>query len=92
MKVRKLLTLVASLAPHDLEGQSLRQRRFDPARVDHISFAGPFVHVLLTRGDTGESIEAAVPREQSREMALKPAEDVYLRARVARLFADDYSI
>jgi sulfate/thiosulfate transport system ATP-binding protein len=83
---------VAFVRPHDLEvsrsgnGDSIR------ARVDHVSFAGPFVHVQLTRRDTGESIEAAVPREQSRELALKPADEVYLKARTARLFSDDYSI
>ena len=83
---------VAFVRPHDLEVSRCGNGDSIVARVDHISFAGPFVHVQLTRRDTGESIEAAVPREQSREMALKPAEEVYLRARAARVFPDDYSI
>jgi hypothetical protein len=52
----------------------------------------PFVHIRLTRRDTGESIEAAIPRERSREMELKRLDEVDLRARTARLFGGDYSI
>jgi sulfate transport system ATP-binding protein len=83
---------VAFVRPHDLEVSRSGNGDSILARVDHVSFAGPFVHVSLTRRDTGESIEAAVPREQSRELALRPADEVYLKARSARLFADDYSI
>jgi sulfate transport system ATP-binding protein len=83
---------VAMVRPHDLEVSRSGNGDSIAARVDHISFAGPFVHVQLTRRDTGETIEAAIPRDQSKEMALKPADEVYLRARTARLFADDYSI
>jgi sulfate transport system ATP-binding protein len=58
---------VAYVRPHDVEiardgnGDTIR------ARVDHVSFAGPFVHVQMIRGDTREPIEAAVSREQYRE-------------------------
>jgi sulfate transport system ATP-binding protein len=83
---------VAMVRPHDLEVSRCGNGDSITARVDHISFAGPFVHVQLTRRDTGETIEAAIPRDQSKEMALKPLDEVYLKARTARLFADDYSI
>ena len=83
---------VAFVRPHDLEVSRSGNGDSIVARVDHVSFAGPFVHVQLTRRDTGESIEAAVPRMLSRELALKPSDEVYLKARSARLFVDDYSI
>ena len=83
---------VAMVRPHDVEVSRSGNGDSITARVDHISFAGPFVHVQLTRRDTGETIEAAIPRDQSKEMALKPLDEVYLKARTARLFADDYSI
>jgi sulfate transport system ATP-binding protein len=83
---------VAFIRPHDLEVSRSGNGNSIAARVDHISFAGPFVRVQLTRRDTGEAIEATVPRERSREMKLKPSDEVYLRARAVRLFADDYSI
>jgi sulfate transport system ATP-binding protein len=83
---------VAFVRPHDLEVSRSGNGDSIVARVDHISFAGQFVHVQLTRRDTGEPIEAALPRELSRQMALKPADEVYLRARAVRLFSGDYSI
>jgi sulfate transport system ATP-binding protein len=62
------------------------------ARINHVSFAGPFVRVYLTRQDNGDAIEAAIPREPYRELGLKPADAVHLSARNARLLGDDYSI
>ena len=62
------------------------------AWINHVSFAGPFVEVYMTRQDNGQPIEAAIPRERYRELALKPADAVHLSARYARFFADDYSI
>jgi sulfate transport system ATP-binding protein len=80
--------------PHDVE--ILRGPGEDgdaiPARVDHVGVAGPFVQVQLTRGDNHEIIEAAIPRERQRELALKPGEAVYVRLRNARMFIEDYSI
>jgi sulfate transport system ATP-binding protein len=91
--VRDGSAAVAYVRPHDVEiardgnGDTIR------ARVDHVSFAGPFVHVQMIRGDTREPIEAAVSREQYRELALKTGEEVHLKLRNARVFAgDDYSI
>jgi sulfate/thiosulfate transport system ATP-binding protein len=88
---------VAFVRPHDVEvareadgGDAIL------AHVDHISFAGPFVHVQLTRRDNGQPVEAAVPRERYRALGLKAKEDVYVRFRNARVFAEqfaeDYSI
>ena len=85
---------VAYVRPHDVEvfRETDGQGEAIQARVDHISYAGPFVHVLLTRRDDGATIEATLPRERHRELALKSADEVFVRLRNPRVFADDYSI
>ena len=83
---------VAYVRPHDVEVAREGNGDTIAARVDHVSFAGPFVQVQLTRADTHEAIEAAITRERYRELALKSGEPVHLRFRNARVFADDYSI
>jgi sulfate/thiosulfate transport system ATP-binding protein len=83
---------VAYVRPHDLEVARSGNGDSILARINHVSFAGPFVQVYMTRQDNGEPIEAAIPRERYRELALKPADAVHLSARHARLFSDDYSI
>ena len=80
------------LRPHDPEVNRCGNGDSILARVDHISFAGPFVRVQFTRRDTGEVIEAAIPREQWREMGSKPATEVYLRAWPAKLSSEIDSI
>ncbi|MDB5354964.1 MAG: sulfate transport system permease protein 1 [Phycisphaerales bacterium] len=82
---------VAFVRPHDVEVARHANGSSIPARVDHISFVGPFVHVLLIPKD-GEPIEAALPRERWRELNLQPADEVFVEIRSARVFADDYSI
>ena len=93
---------VVYVRPHDVEvTRDAAARSDDDARgvadaiaayVDHISYAGPFVHVQLVRGDTKETVEAALTRERYRELALKAGEEVYVRFRNARMFVEDYSI
>ena len=62
------------------------------AWIHHVSFAGPFVQVQLTRADSQEPLEAALTRERYRELALKVGDAVYVRFRNARMFVEDYSI
>jgi sulfate transport system ATP-binding protein len=83
---------VALVRPHDLEVARTGDGDSVLARIRHVSFAGPFVQVFMTRQDNGEPLEAAVPRDRYRQLDLRPNEAVHLTARVARLFADDYSI
>ena len=84
---------VAYVRPHDVEVAREADGGDDTilARVDHISFAGPFVHVQLTRRDNGQPVEAAVPRERYRALGLKAKEDVYVKFRNARVFAEQYA-
>ena len=83
---------VAYVRPHDVEVSREGNGESILARVDHVSFAGPFVHVQMTRRDSGEAIEAAITRDRWRELGLKNSEEVYVKLRNARVFADDYSI
>jgi sulfate transport system ATP-binding protein len=84
---------VAYVRPHDVEVARTTNGNGDgmKARIDQINFAGPFVYLLLSRDD-GAPVEAAVPRERFRELALRPAEEVYITFRNARVFSEDYSI
>jgi len=83
---------VVYVRPHDVDVAREDGDDAIAARVDHISFAGPFVQVQLTRGDSQEIIEAAITRERYRELGLKSGEPVYIRFRNARMFVEDYSI
>jgi sulfate transport system ATP-binding protein len=83
---------VVYVRPHDVDVARDDGQDAIAARVDHISFAGPFVQVQLTRSDSLETIEAAITRERYRELALKSGEPVYLRFKNARMFVEDYSI
>src|SRR3712207_8008347 len=82
---------VAYVRPHDVEVSREGNGESIPARVNHVSFAGPFVHVQMTRHDNGEAVEAAITRERDRELALKGSEEVYVKLRNARGLADDRS-
>ncbi len=84
---------VVYVRPHDVEiAREAEAGDAIAARVDHISFAGPFVQVQLTRGDNHDIIEAAITRERYKELELKSGEAVFLRFRNARMFVEDYSI
>jgi sulfate transport system ATP-binding protein len=84
---------VVYVRPHDVEvAREAANGDAIPARVDHVSFAGPFVQVQLTRADSQESLEAALTRERYRELSLKVGDAVYVRFRNARMFVEDYSI
>jgi sulfate/thiosulfate transport system ATP-binding protein len=83
---------VAYVRPHDLEVARTGNGDSILARINHVSFAGPFVQVYMTRQDTGDPIEAALSRERYQDLALQPSDAVHLTARSARVFPDDYSI
>ena len=62
------------------------------AIVRHIHPVGPIVRVELERGDTFATLEAELPAERFRELALQAGETVYVRARKLRVFVEDYQI
>jgi sulfate transport system ATP-binding protein len=60
-----------------------------PAKIDHIRFAGPHVHVHLTHRETGAAIEAALPRDRCAALGLKPGDQVYAVLRNVCVFGED---
>jgi sulfate transport system ATP-binding protein len=83
---------VAYVRPHEVELSITPAEGAMPATVDHVSFAGPFVHVYLNRTDGGDPIEAAVLREAFRDLNLKAGDRAYVKVRNARVFVEDHSI
>ncbi len=83
---------VAYVRPHDVELQRIANGTTIAARVDHISFAGPSVHVQLRRSDTGEPIEASLTRDRYRALGIQTGEEVHAKLHNPRVFGEDYSI
>ena len=81
---------VTFVRPHDVE---ISRENFDglgiAAAINHIAFAGSLVNVELTRLDNGESVDAALPARDFKDLGLKPEDQVFLRLRNATSFAED---
>jgi sulfate transport system ATP-binding protein len=82
---------IAYVRPHDVEVARSGNGDAIKVRIDQINFAGPVVYLLLHRHD-GDPVEAAVPRDRFRELALRQSEEVFITFRNARVFSEDYSI
>ena len=78
--------------PHDVEILRHANGSTFPARIDHISFAGPVVNVTLRRSDDGAAIEAALTRDRYKELSLRQDDAVHVRFKHAVTFENDYSI
>ncbi len=63
-----------------------------PAEIVFIQGAGPLPRVELKRLDTGETVQAELPRERYRELGLKIGEQVFIRPTNMRVFVPDYQI
>lgn len=59
--------------------------------IQHISAAGATVRIEVRR-ESGEIVEAELPREKFQAMGLSRGQDVYLSVRDSAVFVDDYSI
>ena len=84
---------VTFVRPHDIE---IRRENFDgsgiAARINHIGFAGSSVNVELARIDNETVVDAALPAQAYKDLALKPEDEVFIRLRNTRSFDEDYSI
>lgn len=70
---------VALVRPHDVSVSRERDERHAiAAQVAHISALGPLVHVELERGDGTGAVEAHLPRDRARQLALTPGDQVFL--------------
>jgi sulfate transport system ATP-binding protein len=78
---------VAYVRPHNI--QLTRSKNGKPVlevKVRHIHAAGPTARVELERVDTGEELEAEVPRIEEQHLALKVGETAFASLREARVF------
>jgi sulfate transport system ATP-binding protein len=80
---------VAYVRPHDIEVFTGRVMSGMAATVRYISAAGPLAKVEVAAGSDGRLIEAELSRPQLHHLALEIGQQVYIRARKARVFVLD---
>ena len=73
--------------PHEIDVLRERAEGAIPAKVEHIAPRGAVVRVALSAEGANGTVEAELTRERSRDLALAPGEDVYVRPRALRAFA-----
>jgi sulfate transport system ATP-binding protein len=81
------VTAVAYVRPHNI--QLARFKNGQPVievRVRHIHAAGPTARVELQRTDTGEELEAELPRREEQALALQVGDTAFASLRAARVF------
>jgi sulfate/thiosulfate transport system ATP-binding protein len=84
---------VTFVRPHDVE---ISRENFDgsgiAATIKHIAIAGSLVNVELTRVDNDESVDAALPQHDYKDLGLKPSDRVFFRLRNATSFEEDIAL
>jgi sulfate transport system ATP-binding protein len=85
---------VAYVRPHDLEVSRVADGALASGVVEHIYAVGPVVRLEVVRGDTGETLEAVLSKDQFRELALLPGETVFVKPKKVSVFLNggDYQI
>ena len=84
---------VAYVRPHDVEIVPAHSAvDAEPAVVRSIHAAGPVARVTCARVRGDEVIEAELPRQRLKELELAAGDEVRLRMRRARRFAEDFAI
>jgi sulfate transport system ATP-binding protein len=82
---------VAYVRPHDIELLRAPSPQSLPAKVEHVRAVGPVVRLELAL-ENGDPVEAELSREAYEGDRYAAGELVHIRPRVARVFADDFSI
>jgi sulfate transport system ATP-binding protein len=77
--------------PHEIEVLRETGEGAIPAKVQHIAPRGAVVRVELSAEATNGTLEVDLTRERSRELALAPGQDVYVRPRALKAFANSGS-
>jgi sulfate transport system ATP-binding protein len=86
-------TGVGYTRPHEIDVARERGGEQDvEAELVDFSGIGPIVRLELRRLDTGDVIEAEIPRSRYHELAPRQGEHFYLRARQVTVFPPDYVI
>ena len=79
--------------PHDIEVFTTNEGGgLMPATVRYLHAVGPIVRIELRRQETGEVIEAEVPKMRYHELNPKVGQTVYIRPRNLKIYVEDYSI
>ncbi|WP_269531155.1 sulfate/molybdate ABC transporter ATP-binding protein [Chitinimonas sp. BJYL2] len=82
---------VAYVRPHDIEILRERAPQTLSAKVDHVRAIGSIVRLELSL-ENGDPVEAELSREAYANQRFASGENVYIRPRSARVFAEDYAI
>jgi sulfate transport system ATP-binding protein len=78
---------IAYVRPHDIDIARQADSQYTiPAQVVHVNPAGPVVRIELLRTDTGETLDAEMPKERYKSVLIQPRETVYLRIQNPRWF------
>ena len=76
--------------PHEME---ITRERYGSdaisASIVRIQSVGPNIKLKLKRADSGQFLEAEIPREQQREMDLTIGESIFVKPRNVRVFITD---
>jgi sulfate transport system ATP-binding protein len=84
------IPLVAYARPHDIEIHRIdRNGHGIEAVISRVYPAGPIVYLELNRRDTGQIIEAEIPRGRYRELGVQEGEHVSFIPRNLRIFAEN---
>lgn len=84
---------VAYVRSHDIEiDRTPQDFTALKSQIKHIQKLGPSVRITLELLNSGESIEAELTRDVYQNLGLQQGEQVYVRPRQVRVFADDYQI
>ena len=80
---------IGYVRPHDLQITLTSDADGSAAAVvRHIRGAGPFMRIDLERLDTGEPIEAELPREAFKTLGIEIGQQVYVKPRSLRVWMD----
>ncbi len=81
---------VAFVRPHELDlSAEVPTQPSLPVVVRAVSLVGPLVRLELERQDTGEPLEASLPRERAGALPLVPGRTLYATPRAMRVFVGE---
>jgi sulfate transport system ATP-binding protein len=85
------LPATAYVRPHDIDVSVQKAEFAVSATVDHAVALGSVVRLELTRHDTGDVVEAEIPRDRYEGLKIAHGQTVYLAPRRARFFLNNTS-
>lgn len=84
---------ISYVRPYNIEiERNALDKEFLPARILFIRAVGAMVRLELQREDTAELVEAELPKDRYRELALQVGESVFVKPREVTIFIPDYCI